>query len=580
MGLPGRYFFHWLGFFVVLFLILGGILLAYGWRSSQSLQLAEIQSFKATCLLEFARRAETKSDPPVRWEWKQLAEVWKSQFDSIVGISLVDEVDGREERILGTLPPSWSPLAPHLGEDSSGLVKLKSGERLWAAVPGGEAPPRYRLWVNLGSQTSFTDYLYQHRLILSGTAVGFAVVFLLFYANLGNPKRYLSPMTETLQRSLEHAESPLHLSPSSLPREFSPLAKSLSLILEERQKDYRDKKELIDGADHSRRVKAQHVSLVKNLEHRRENEQTAIEQVQHSLLEANREPVLILDRTRRILGMNENARRVLSLAGQTGTTLRHPDLEPALEEMLASGGRRGSQRIEVKEPYLGKTSSWRVEVKAHKDWIDSSQVQCLIVTLHSDRTVPAGGSETDKDLVTLMAKAHQQSWSRKGPKRGGLEEEERRAGEDLVRLLVLGEGGKVELATLLERFGLAPGEEESSEFSDSATVPGSMRLWEFFHAWFVPILENMAEARMESRITRFEETLMCMEWKAGVILPIQSWFSEADSIRIFRKELLEQALSRMDSKLVWHPSKPNVVSIEVPIIAGERAARRPVPAGT
>jgi hypothetical protein len=392
-----RFFFLWLLFFSLCILGIGTFALLVHWKASHVLEQASVEALLTVCYKDFTQESQT-GHPVEAWDWDRLFNQWQTQNPAIEALVLVDRVPGAIKNSLGTLPADWNPLVDDPGDHEPHWIDHPSGNQFWTVVPAGTIDPRYRVWILFRQETSFPAYLHRLRSELGVAAFLFLAVFVVFYAFWGTPTRHLSPLAGALQHSLKHPEIPVMFSHDSVPGEFVPLANALSVLLESRQKDYEERQGMNKKEQHLQEQKNRYTEMIHKLKSIRDNEQTAVEKIQSVLLEANREPAMILDRTKRILAMNEPARMTLSLAGQTGVTLRHSELEEIIQAQIEIGPRSGPHRLATKDPFFGKTTTWRVHVHVLADCPDSSQLECIVVYLTQDRSSPSRPAPPGSDL--------------------------------------------------------------------------------------------------------------------------------------------------------------------------------------
>ncbi len=569
MGLFRRFFFLWLGFFTTCVLVTGGLVLFYRWKSVLLARDAENRALTAACLYEFAERAQEKSSPG-EWDWEALSYRWEEEFAYIEGLALVDIVAGEPVFRKGEFPATWDPRLDDPGDTLTHWIDHPSGKRFWTAVPASATDPRYRLWVMLDAPLTFQRFLHSQRQALGTEGAVLLLVFLVFYLRFGAPTRYLAPLVETIQSSLKHGDSPLRIAPSSVPGEFQPLATALSLILESRQKDHEEKAALAERVQYFTEQKSKYSSMIRSLESLRDHEQGAVEKVQTALLEANREPVILLDRTRRVLAMNEPARKTLSLAGQTGSTLRHPELEEILNAEQAQGPRSGPHRLTTKDLFLGKTTTWRVRVSIQTDWKDAKQIQSVVVHLCQEAVSSARQGAFPQDLLQLYGYALGDSLAVQSKHPYPLSAEEQGFSESLARQTLSSPPGQTPLSQALALFEVdSPPESDSALFT--ARIAGSEELWRGFQEWFDCVIRRMAGWRTVVKSAALGKGGISIQWSSESPIPFDDWFLAGnDAVRRFRKELLQQSLEVLEAKLVWHPASPNMVKLEIPLGSTDR----------
>ncbi|MCA9427141.1 MAG: hypothetical protein KC994_18820, partial [Candidatus Omnitrophica bacterium] len=519
-----RYFFLWFSFFAFCF---GLSLLAslYPlWNASQKYLKSEENNIASALHAEFAVLAP--SSPLVEeWDWNRIFNRFQKDFPSLKGMALVDNVDGQSAFNSGEFPNGWEPILEQTHDQSPHWVDSSSQARLWTILPGGNRRPRYRLWVNLGTPPNFMEFLHAQRFVILGELVFLFALFLLFYWRWGNPNRFLNPLSAATQNSIEHAETLLPVTNLNLPGEFTPLAKSVSLLLEARHEDYQDRKRLNDQLSHSLRQKTQYSQMVQNIREYRENEISAVEAMQNTLLRVNREPVLVLDKTRRILSMNEAAKRVLSISGQTGYPLRHPELEEAIKTLLESDRPNLTRSISLRDPYLGKTNVWKVSLSIQHDTQNKEEIDQVVVSLNKEESNPQKGAPSSKDLLYLYSNAWFESWNHAGSLPTLMDEEERKLVEPLVREVLNCEGKRVETEDLLPVFGLAvqgalPGVRQRR------MVGGSTHLWDLFEKWFSYVIRRMTSEKPTLKLAHSGGTRLRIEWTCETNIPFEDWFGQ------------------------------------------------------
>ncbi|NUN96512.1 MAG: hypothetical protein HUU16_10090 [Candidatus Omnitrophica bacterium] len=559
-----RFFFLWLAFFTTCVLVTGALVLFYRWKSVLLVRDSENKALTAACLYEFAERAQEGSSPG-EWDWEALASRWGEEFPYIEGLALVDIVAGEPVFKQGEFPTVWDPRLDDPRDTLTHWIDHPSGKRFWTAVPASATDPRYRLWVMLDAPLSFQRFLHSQRYVLGAEGAALLLAFLVFYIRFGAPTRYLAPLVETIQSSLKHGDSPLRIAPSSVPGEFQPLATALSLILESRQKDHEEKAALTERVQYFNEQKSKYSSMIRSLESLRDHEQGAVEKVQTALLEANREPVILLDRTRRILAMNEPARKALSLAGQTGSTLRHPELEEILNAELAQGPRSGPHRLTTKDLFLGKTTTWRARVSIQTDWKDAKQIQSVVVHLTQEAVSSARQGAFPQDLMQLYGYALGDSLAVQSKHPYPLSEEEQGVSESLARQTLSSPSGQTPLSHALALFQVdSPPEADPALLATQ--VAGCEELWRGFQEWFDCVLRRMAGWRTVVRSAAVGKGGISIQWSSESPIPFDDWFLAGnDPVRRFRKELLQQSLEALEAKLVWHPASPNAVKLEIPV---------------
>jgi hypothetical protein len=356
----------------------------------------------------------------------------------------------------------------------------------------------------------------------------------------------------------------LRIDPGSVPGEFAPPAKTLTLLLEARQQDYEEKTELLQKVGHFSDQKVRYSSMVSRLKTLREDEQSAVERIQAALLEANREPALILDRNRRILMMNESARRVLALAGQTGAALRHSELEAILNQEMQQATRGGTHRLVTKDQFLGKSVNWRVRVLSQTDWREPGQIQTIVLYLTQENPEPLPRSvRQDRGLFADFGEALEESWSSSSRSPYPLSERERHHAESLLRALASYQPCATEVGQLLMSLGFPAQAGEVPELGVWSAC-GSPSIWKAFSIWLGALLEGMEGKYIEPLFLGLHDGALRIEWRSMGPLPFNSWIlnGEAPSIS-FRRELLQQTLERLQSRLLWHPSSPEKVVLEI-----------------
>ena len=574
-----RYFFVWFVFFCFLISLTSVLTLYDRWKSDTELVFARAQSLTAQCLHEFRQR-EDFPDRPERWEWEDAYRRWAANCGCLLGIALEDRADSRILFTAGETITETGLAGDEAENAPAKWVTLDSGHRFWTVLPAGEKNPRFRLWLNFGSEKSFRDFLHDRRFVLGGEALFFTLVFVLFYWRIGNPGRHLAPIVATLQRALEHADSPLQVPPSSMPGEFQPLAKSVSLILESRRIDHQERVRLDQKQGHHLRQKDHYTRMVKTLKSNRENEQSVVERIQQSLLETNREPVILLDRTRRILAMNEPALKALSLSGQTGYPLRHSELEENSRPGVAVRHSPGDHRLTVRDPYLKRTTHWRVHVSKHYHWNDPAQIQCIILSLKQETTGAEATTQSTESLLRLLAGAWAENFSQNSPLPAPLNEEEKRRVDILIRHLLAVGQAHVEVPGLLEDFGLG-GRGEFAPDAEFGEVGGSAELWRAFSEWIAYLIGEMSPGRITVEVAGMTPSRVKIEWNANAPFAFPDWFGDSeDKTTAFRRELLQRSLEKIRAKVAWHPSMPKTFSLEIHLkarlVPGRRASGLPL----
>jgi PAS domain-containing protein len=569
-----RYFLLWFTFFFFLTGLVSLLTLYDRWRSATELRVARAQSLTSLCLHEF-QNEKTYPDRPERWDWERAYQRWAADFPCLEGIALEDRADSRILFSAGVAIPDTGMVLEEKEGATARWIETEFGTRIWTVLPAGETNPRFRLWMNLGRPDTFPEFLKERRMLLAAEAGILGFLFFLFYWRLGSPARYLSPMVATLQRALEHADSPLQIPADQLPGEFRPLAKSISLVLESRRVDHQERKRLDQRVGHHLRQKDHYTRMVKTLKWNRENEKSVIERVQHSLMEANREPVIMLDCTRRILAMNEPALRTLSLSGQTGYPLRHSELEEILDVELQSDTPPGDHRICVRDPYLKKTSSWKVHVSKHFHWNDPTALQYILISLNQETTAAEAGAHATEALLRLLAAAWAENWNENAEVAAPLSEGEKKKVDNLIRNLFTVGQARVEVPDLLNCFGLgargvfAP----DAEFGE---VSGGLDLWRAFTAWFGWILSEMTGHQIQIDLAGMSPSRLKFEWTSPVPFAFGEWFAEgSEKTSAFRRELLQKSLEKIRGKIAWHPSAPNTFSLEIHLKARLLTPRKP-----
>ena len=558
-----RFFFLWFGFFTVCGVGGASIVLYHRWRSVCLLEEAEAKALTATCLHQFSQQQESNL-PPDEWNWDLLTRTWNQELTKPHGFALMNSVAREITYSTGVISTAWNPIVHDPGDRNTHWISLDTGERFWTVLPSPATDPQFRLWVAFGQPLSFSQFLHQRSHTLGAEAFALMLAFVLFYRWLGSPTRFLTPLIETLQRSLERADSPLRIDPSSVPGEFAPLAKTLSLLLEARQRDYEEKMELSQKVDHFSDQKVRYSTMVSRLKTLREDEQSAVERIQSALLEANREPALILDRNRRILMMNESARRVLALAGQTGSTLRHLELEAILNQEMQQTTRGGTYRLTTKDLFLGKTFYWRVRILCQTDWREPGQVQTIVLYLTQENPESPRTEQKERGLFASFGEALEEAWSPyKSRSSYPLGDQERHHAENLLRLLVSYQPCLTEAGLILTSLSATPQAGDSLGTS-VWNANGSPPVWKAFGTWLGSLLEEMGGRSIESRFQGAGEEALRIEWKSSSPLPFNDWIlgGDAHSVR-FRRELLQQTLERLQSRLLWHPSTPGTVVLEI-----------------
>lgn len=575
----GRNFFVWLAFFLFCLSLVSGLALFERWRSTQELEDAQAHLMFARLNADFSEQSRTFAAPS-DWNWKKLSKSWQEQFTLLSGLALEDRADGKVLLKEGQFDENWIPLYGEADNTPSQSLTIESGERLWTVLPAGAENPRFRLWTNLGVPTTFGAYLHRRRVVLAVEFVVFSLLFILFYWRIGAPARHLKPMVETLQRALEHADSPLQIPLSIFPTEFIPLGKSISLILEARRSEYEERERLLKRVGLQTRQKDQYSRMIKSLESERNHELSAFERIQSALLEANREPAILLDRTQRILLMNDSARRILSLSGQTGYPLRHSELEAVLQSHLdPSEEAPKDRRVSIRDPYQAKSSLWSVNVSVHHDWKDPNQIHCILVTLHRDTGSHKLTTQSPEHLLRAMAEAWAESWAGGAETPHPLSEEERSLLDALIRDLHAA-GTTMEIPALIRTFQVDNGP-KPHETAGLGEVGGTLEGWTAFGHWFRQILEGAAEEAFQPRWISSLPGRVRIEWHCEAGFALKEWFgADQDRTRSFRRELLGRCLEKLRAKLHWDPEEPQLVSLDIllkaPLVTGQRASGIPL----
>ncbi len=390
----------------------------------------------------------------------------------------------------------------------------------------------------------------------------FLLLFLGFYWRWGNPTRFLKPLAVATQNSIEHAETLLPVMHLNLPGEFSRLAKSISLLLEARHQDYQDRKELREKYEHSIRQKTQYSQMVQSIQDFRENEISAVEAMQNTLLKVNREPVIVLDKTQRILSMNEAAKRVLSISGQTGYPLRHPELEEVLKCLLDKDRPTLNKTLSLRDPYLGKTTVWKAAVHIQNDSKNKEGIDQIVVSLNKEETNPQKGSPSSKDLLYLFSNAWFESWNHQGSLPTLMDDEERKLAEPLVREVLNCESKRVEVEDLLPIFGLAV-QEALPGVRQRRLAGGTLPLWALAERWFSYVLYRMTTEKPVMKLLQSGGTRVRIQWTTSNKLPFEDWFGQkTDNTLKFRNQLIRKILERTESNMIWDPEDPNNVILE------------------
>ncbi len=554
-----------LGFGFVMVCGVGGaaVVLYHRWRSACLLEEADAKALTSTCLHQFTQQKDSIL-PPNQWNWNLMTRTWLQEFQEPRGFTLMDSVGGTIAYSTGEMSTAWNPVVNDPGDRNPHWITLGTGERFWTALPSPETDPRFRLWIAFGPPDSFNQYLSQRGHSLGAEALVLLIAFLLFYRTLGTPTRFLMPLVVILQRSLERADTPLRIDSTSVPGEFAPLAKTLSLLLEARQQDYQEKIELYQKVDYFNHQKNHASSLFNHLQKLRMDEQSSVEKVQAALLEANREPTLILDQNRRILMMNESARRILALGGQTGAPLRHPDLEAILNQEMQQTTRGTTYRLSTADLLLGKTVNWRVRIISQVDWRESGQVQTIVVYLTQESPdTTSRDTRKDRNLFSWFGEALEESWSTGARPPHQLSEREILNTESLLRALANYQPCFTEASLLLTSLG-ATARTGEIPGAGAWSACGSPTIWKAFCAWLGSLLETMEGGKIEPLFQGPRERALRIEWHSHSPLPFNAWFvdGETPSIR-FRHELLEQTLKRLQSSLIWHPTAPETVILKI-----------------
>lgn len=557
-----RFFFVWLSFFICCAIAGQGILLIHRWRAASLLEESKLQALTGACMLDFADQQQLNI-PPTQWNWNKLARNWHQGSSVPQGFALVDSVSGMIAYTTGEFSRNWNAIVHDPGDRNVHWVDLDTGERFWTLIPAPETDPQYRFWVALHPIQTFMGFLHEMRWFLGGEFLALIVIFVIFYCWIGSPTHALNPMVSALQKSLESAETIPTIPFHDLPGEFIPLARTLALILETRQQDHLKKTELSSQIDNFSDHKTNYTAIIQQLQSRRDDDQTMQERLQSTLLEANREPAMVLDRTRRILAMNEPARRILGLGGQTGFSLRHSELDSILDAELAAGSRTAIHRLTTKDLFLGRTQVWRVKIHILHDWRDETQVQLIIIYLTQEQSEPSHAPKNSKDLFFLFSEALHQSWTQSVKGTIPLEQEEKEAAENLIRFLMNYQPATEPLGQVIPLFRIVSDDLDALE-EQHLLAGGSRQAWTLFLAWFEILLSKMLGFRIQPRLKGFGEGVLSIEWSCTHPFPFNDWLLTGnDPSRVFRRELLQQSLERLGAKLIWHPSTPMRMSLEI-----------------
>lgn len=556
-----RYFFLWFSFFGICF----GLILAASlyplWLADRKQQVAEENYLASALNGEFALLAP--NSPLVEsWDWAEIYSRFQKTHPRLLGMALVDNVDGSSLHRFGDLPPSWEPTLEPVRDEAPQWIDSSAQTRFWTVLPGGKVRNRHRLYVNVGNLNRFGDFLYDYRFVILGEIAFLVGLFLFFYWRWGNPMRFLKPAAAAAQCSIENAETQLPFSSLNLPGEFEPISRSISLLLEARSREWEERKRLQDRLEHSLRQKNQYSQMVQSIQEFRDSEMSAVETMQATLLRVNREPVIILDRTKRILSMNEAAKRVLSLSGQTGYPLRHPEIEEALKSLLESDRPGAARSIALRDPYLGKTTVWKISTLVQNDAKDKTQIDQIVVSLNKEEVNPQKGAPSSKDLLYLYSSAWFESWNHAGSLPTLMDEEERRLVEPLLREVFDCEGKRIDAEQLHPTFGL-PIQSALPGLRQRRLVGGTQKLWALFEKWFLHVLKRMTSERAVARLVEAGGTRYRIEWATGAKLPFEDWFGQkTDNTLRFRNQLVRKLLERTQSNIVWDPENPRVVVLE------------------
>lgn len=557
-----RFFFVWLGFFICCALVGEGILLVQRWYAAKYFEDSEILALTGACQHDFADQ-QLLDIPPTQWHWNEMVRGWREEYSIPRGFALVDIVSGMVAYTTGEFSQNWSAIFHDPGDRNVHWVDLDTGERFWTLIPAAETDPQYRFWVALDSPQTFADFVQDRRWYLGAEFIALILVFIIFYGWIGSPTHALDPMVSALQKSLESAETVPSIAFQDLPGEFVPLARKLALILESRQQDHIRKLEMGSQIENFSEHKTNYTAIIQQLQSRRDDDQTMQERLQSTLLEANREPALVLDRSRRILAMNEPARRILGLGGQTGFPLRHTDLDAILDTELAAGSRSAIHRLTTKDLFLGRTQVWRVKINILHDWRDDTQIQLIIIYLTQEQSEPSQAPKNSRDLFFLFSEALHQSWTQPGKGTNPLEREEKETAEALIRQVLNFEPASEPLDQIIPLFRIVSEDLDALE-EQSLLVRGSRPAWSTFLAWFEILLTRMLGFRIQPQLKGFGEGVLSIEWNHTHPFPMNEWLlSGNEPLKVFRRELLQQSLERLGAKLVWHPSAPMRMHLEI-----------------
>jgi PAS domain-containing protein len=567
-----RFFFVWFIFFVFCGLLGGSFVLFHRWQSTGLLDEAQLLALTVSCPAKFDEYRVTQPSCD-QWDWKTLSQNLIDEYPKIRGLTLVDTIRDQSVFTTGNFPPTWNAIIYDPGGEENHRVTLSSGERLWTTLPSGDQGRQFRLWINLGPELSLKQFLYEQRIWLIFEAVVLLVIFLLFYHFIGNPIRPLLPLMAALQQSLEHADSTLVVATDSVPGEFHPLVRTTNLHLDARRKEFEDKVELLKQIEHYSVQKSRYSTMINRLKSLRDDDQTLVDKIQSALLEANREPVIILDRSQRILAMNEASRRVLGLGGQTGTTLRHHELENILKAEQQSHSRVGTYHIVTRDLLLGKMIQWKVKVLTQMDNRDVTQVLSNVIYLTQESSDSTSRTSLD-ELLNLYLDVLRETWRRSGTSSQAVDEAELVTMEGLLKQIFLYNPSVESYTRIQGIFNCSVGEDRAIPTTD-LFLTGTSEFWQAFAGWLVPLLKKMSFDPLSIFAEEGQEEQIVITWKTKFHFHFNEWILTGNAAgNVFRRQLLHFSLGMVDSKLVWNPQSPAVVNLEIPVRRGDVVENR------
>ena len=556
-----QYFFYWLTFFLVCLLIGGSVFLHLAWNAEKTLDEARTLFFIGRCLDWIGERSLEETDPR-NWNLEGLHAEWGRRFSSVSGVAVVDTVVDETISAAGSLRENAAGLPPDPGDANVHWLEDDLGNRYWTSPPAGGGDPRFRIWVRFQPIPGFRQAVLETRTPLAVVVVCLSALFLLFYRFWGAPARYLDPITRSIQRSLDHGDDPIQIPPTDFPAEFAQPAKSLSLLFERRKSDREEARRLADQAAHMHHQRDRYTVMVSALKSNREREKRSLERLRTALLEANRDPVVVLESGGRIVATNETARRVLSLGGRTGSTFKHPEIEAILDAELGPRKRSADRKIRIRDPIvMGKISTWRVNFSVQREGNDCRDYESLVLWLTlEDRQIRAGGHAA-RDLLDQYQAALGEAWKGQTKVPSPLDEREGLALEGLTRALFRNRVETSAVEAVLEGFRV---EEASLEPSLARSrIKGPHAVWSAFSDWFGYLVERMAGVGIAPTVREIDSERIRIEWEAVDPIPVDRWFGEGgDATRRFRKRTLQWVMERYGAKAVWDPARARLFSIE------------------